>query len=164
MPIVSADIKYRLSGGASNIDPDLALGGIKSTTDMPADIFDDVLSAESTSGDTEYRCIYIHNAHATLSLQTAVIWLNANTASADTTIEIGVGTAAINGTEQTVANESTAPTSVTFSSPSTFGTTLALGTLPAGQHKAVWLKRIVNASAAASNDTFTLRVQGDTAA
>jgi hypothetical protein len=164
VPIVSGDIKYRLSGGAGNADPDLSLGGVKSSTDMPADLFDDVSSAESSAGDTEYRCVYIHNNHGTLSLQTAVIWIQANTASTATQIAIGVGTAAINGTEQTVANESTAPTSVTFSEPTTFGAGLALGTLPAGQHKAVWVRRIVDAAAGASNDTFTLRVQGDTAA
>src|SRR5687767_6913992 len=137
MPIVSGDIKYRLSGGSSNSDPDASLGGVISSTDMPADIFDDVSSAESTAGDTEYRCIYIKNNHGSLTLTTPVIWIQANTASADTTIEIGVGSAAVNGTEQTVGNESTAPGSVTFSTPTTFGAGLSLGNLPAGQHKAV---------------------------
>lgn len=164
MPIASSDIKYRLSGGSGNTDPDLSLGGVKSSTDTPADIFDDVISAESSTGDTEYRCIYIHNAHATLTLQNSVVWLQANTASADTTIDIGLGSAGINGTEQTVANESTAPTSVTFSAPSSFGAALAIGNLPPSQHKAVWMRRTVNASASASTDTFTLRVQGDTLA
>ena len=30
MPIVASDIKVRLSGGASNSDPNASLGGIKS--------------------------------------------------------------------------------------------------------------------------------------
>lgn len=165
MPIVSTDIKYRLSGGVGNTDPDLSLGGAKSSTDSPADIFDDVLSTESSAGDTEYRCVYVHNNHGTLSLTSAVVWINANTASADTDILIGLGSAAIGGTEQTVANESTAPAAITFSNSCvSFATGLAIGDIPAGSHKAVWIKRIVNASAAASNDTFTLRTQGDTAA
>jgi hypothetical protein len=46
---------------------------------------------------------------------------------------------------------------VTFSAPSTAATGLAVGTLTPGQHKALWLKRIVTAgSGASANDTFTL--------
>jgi hypothetical protein len=44
-----------------------------------------------------------------------VVWISSNTPASDTQIAIGVGTAAVNGTEQTVANESTAPSGVTFS-------------------------------------------------
>ena len=51
-------------------------------------------------------------------MQNSVIWIASNTPSADTTIEIALGSSAINGTEQTIANENTAPTGVTFSAPS----------------------------------------------
>ena len=71
--------------------------------------------------DTEYRCFYVHNAmHATLTMQNSVIWIQSNTTSADTSIEIALGSSAVNGTEQTIANENTAPTGVTFSAPSSF--------------------------------------------
>lgn len=161
MAIVSSDIKYRLSGGSSNTDPAASLGGVKSSTDA-SNYFDDVSSAEASSGDTEYRCIYVHNNHGTLTLQGAKIWIQTQTPSADTDVAIGLGSSAVNGTEQTVANESTAPTSVTFSQPSSFAGGLSIGDIPAGQHKAVWVRRTVNAAAAAASDSFTLRVQGDT--
>ncbi len=168
MPITSTDIKFRLSGGGSNTAPNASLGGAKSSTEIGTglhNLFDQVGSAETTSGDTEYRCFYVHNAHATLSLDNAVVYIQSNTPSGDTSVEIAVGSAAVNGTEQTVANESTAPTGVTFSSAANLGAALALGNIPAGQHRAVWVKRIVNAGAAAYNDDqVTLRVQGDTAA
>lgn len=168
MPIAPTDIKFRLSGGGSNTDPNASLGGAKSSTEVGTglhNLFDIVGSAETTSGDTEYRCFYVHNAHATLALENAVIYIQSNTPSGDTSVEIAVGSAAVNGTEQTVANESTAPTGVTFSSAANLGAALALGNIPAGQHRAVWVKRIVNAGAAAYNDDqVTLRVQGDTAA
>lgn len=164
MPIISTDIQYRLSGGAANSDQNAALGGAKSSNSATTAIFDDVSSAESSAGDTEYRCVYVHNNHGSLTLQSAVIWVQTNTPSADTTVDIGLGTSAINGTEQTVANENTAPTSVTFSAPSSFGAGLSIGNIPAGQHKAVWVRRTVTAGAAAAADSFTLRVQGDTAA
>ena len=59
MPIVSADIKYRLSGGASNSDQNASLGGVKSSNEASASLFDNVSSAEAVSGDTEYRCFYV---------------------------------------------------------------------------------------------------------
>lgn len=162
MPIASSDIQYRLSGGAANSSAAASLGGAKSSTAVPSGLFDDVTSTESGAGDTEYRCFYVHNNHGTLSLQNAVVWISANTTGSR--IAIGVGSSAINGTEQTVADESTAPTSVTFSQPASKGAGLSLGTIPAGQHKAVWIRRIIAAATGASNDTYTIRAEGDTAA
>jgi hypothetical protein len=169
MPITSTDLKFHLSGGAANSDPNAALGGAISTTQIVdatvANLFDNVGSAESAAGDTEYRCFYVKNTHATLTLQAAKVYIQTNTPSADTSAEIGLGTSAVNGTEQTVANESTAPSAVTFSSAAGSGNALSIGNIPAGQHKAIWLKRIVNASAAAYNsDSVIIRVEGDTAA
>ena len=162
MPIASSDIQYRLSGGAANASAAASLGGAKSSNAVPSGLFDDVTSSESSAGDTEYRCFYVHNNHGTLELQSAVVWISANTTG--DRIAIGVGSAAINGTEQTVADESTAPTSVTFSQPASKGAGLSLGSIPAGQHKAVWIRRIIAASTGASNDTYTIRAEGDTAA
>ena len=165
MAIVTADIEYRLSGGAANSSPAASLGGAKSSTVVGSDLFDDVASGESAAGDTEYRCVYVHNDHGSLTMESAKVWIQANTPSPDTVIAIGVGTAAINGTEQTVADESTAPSGVTFSSPTSEGTALSLGNIPFSQHKAVWVRRTVTAGASAYNsDSFTLRVKCDTAA
>jgi hypothetical protein len=94
-----------------------------------------------------------------------MVWIGTNTPSAGTTIDIGLGSAAVNGTEQTVANEQTAPTSVTFSAPSTKAGGLSIGNLPAGQHKAIWLRRTVTAGAAAfDSDSVIIQAEGDTAA
>lgn len=163
MPIISTDIKYRLSGGASNSDPLLSIGGIASTTtDVPAGIFDDVTSVEAASGDTEYRCVYIKNTHGTLTALGTKIWIQTQTPSADTSVEIALGSSAVNGTETAVANENTAPSGPTFSSAANEGAALTIGDLAPGEHKAIWIKRIVGAAAAAANDSFTLRVKCDT--
>lgn len=162
MPITSAEIVYRLSGGAANSNANASIGGAKSSTVVPAALFDDVTSAESAAGDTEYRCIYVHNANGALTLQNAVLWITANTTA--NRIAVGVGSSAINGTEQTVADENTAPTGVTFSQPTTKGAAIALGNIPPGQHRAVWMRRAITAASAASNDTYSLRVECDTAA
>lgn len=165
MPIASSDIKFRLSGGASNAVPGASLGGVKSSVDAAgATIFDGVSSAESSTGDVEYRCVYVHNAHATLALDNAVFWAQANTPSATTTLDSGPGTSAVNGTEQTVASESTTPSGVTFIAAAAKVSGVSLGSIPAGQSRAVWIRRTINAGTAAGADTFTFRVEGDTTA
>ncbi len=168
MAIISTDIQYRLSGGAANSDPNASLGDAKSSNAVGAglhNLFDIVSSAEASAGDTEYRCVYVHNNHGSLTMQSSKIWIATNTPSTDTTVEIALGSSAVNGTEQTIANENTAPTGVTFSAPASEGAALSIGDIPAGQHKAVWIKRIVNTGAAAYNsDGCTLTTKCDTAA
>jgi len=164
--IVASDIVMRLSGGSGNTDPNASLGGAKSTTAVTDNtlnnLWDNVSGAESTAGDTEYRCVYIHNGHGSLTAYSSKIWIDTDTTSSYTAIYLGLGTSAVNGTEQTVANESTAPTGVTFSQPGV-GTELSIGDLPFGQHKAVWIKRIVTAGGTAQdNDTYILKVSCDT--
>lgn len=163
MAIASTDIQYRLSGGAGNTSPLASLGGAKSTTVAGASIFDDVSSAEAVAGDTEFRCVYVHNAHGSLVLTGAVLWIPTNTPSPSTTIDVGLGTSALNATEQSVADENTAPVGVTFVSAASQGAGLALGDIPAGQSRAVWLRRTVTAGAAAVSDSCDIRVTGDTA-
>lgn len=164
MPIVASDIKYRLSGGASNSDPNASIGGVMSTTtDAPASIFDNVSSAEAAAGDIEYRCIYVLNNHGSLTLENGKVWIQANTPNANTDVAIGLAAEGANATAAAVANESTAPASVTFSAAASEGAALSLGNLAAGQRYGVWIRYTVTAGASAGADSFTLRVKGDTA-
>jgi hypothetical protein len=166
MSIITGDFVTRLSGGAANSVGNAALGGAKSSSAMSSTVdqlFDAVSAAEAAAGRVEYRCVYLHNANAVDTMTAAVVYVSANTPLAGTTLDIGVGTSAVNGTEQTIANETTAPTSVTFSAPSTAGTGLALGDIPAGQHRAIWLRRTVTAgSGSSANDTWSLGYQCET--
>lgn len=169
MPIVSTDIKSYLSGGAGNSDPDAALGGIISTTEIVDatlhNLFDLVASAESASGDTEYRCYYVKNTHGTLALQNAIVWIQTQTPNGDTSVEIALAGEGVNATAETVADESTAPVGETFSAPATKGAGLSIGNISAGEYMAIWVKRIVNAASSAyNNDSVVIRVEGDTAA
>lgn len=165
MPITTPDFSTRISGGAANAVGNAALGGVKSSNMMSSAIdglFDAVAAAEAVAGRIEYRCIYLHNANTVDVMTAARVWLSANTPLAGTTIDIAVGSAAVNATEQTIASETTAPTGVTFSAPSAPG--LALGNIPAGQHRAIWLRRTVTAGSASSpNDTFVIDFDAETA-
>jgi len=169
MPIITTDIKFYLSGGGANADVDASLGGVISSVEITSaalhNLFDVVSSAETSAGDIEYRCIYVKNTHGSLSLTDAAAWISSNTLSGDTNADIGLGSGAVNTTEQTVANESTAPGSVSFSAPANQGAGLSIGDIAPGEHKAIWIRRTVSAAASAySNDSMTVNVGGDTAA
>jgi hypothetical protein len=166
MAIVSTDIKYRLSGGAANSDAALSLGGVISSVDAPSNLFPNVSSSNAAAGITEYRCVYVLNNHGSLTLENAKVWIQTNTPSATTAVSIALAGEGLNGTAETVAAGGlVAPVGETFTAPSSEGTGLSLGNIPAGQKYAVWIKRVVDASSPAySNDGFTLRVKGDTAA
>jgi len=163
-PIVAGDIHWRLSGGSGNSDPNASLGGVKSTsTDAGATIFDDVSGAESAAGDTEYRGVVLENAHATLAYLAPKVWVSTDTPSADSDADLALALEAVNTTMATIANENTAPSSVTFANTAvSFATGLSIPDIPATQFKGVWLKRVVNAGAAAAADSFTVTAQGDT--
>jgi hypothetical protein len=179
MPISSTDIKYKYSvktGAAGNSTVGTAAGSLGkyiSTTEITDNVlnnlFDDVTGDENAASDVEYRCIFVHNAHATLALQNAVVWLSAETAGgANAAIAVdGVAASAIGSASpqaDEVTDESTAPSGESFSSPTTKGAGLSVGTLNAGQCRAVWVRRTATNSAALDNDGVTIRVEGDTAA
>lgn len=171
MPIASADIQFRLSGGASNSDVNASLGGVISSTgitDASANnLFDDVSGAESAAGDIEYRGIYIRNNDGTRTLVDARIYISALTSSADTELDIAIDGGAVDATMETIANESTAPSGETFSRPTTYSGGLQLNGstgLAPGIKKGVFVRRTVTAGAAAAADSGTLKVEGDSAA
>lgn len=112
-------------------------------------LFDDVAVADSIAGDTEYRCVYVKNAHGSEAMSNVVLWIDTQTAGADS-LEVGLDPAGAGGTATTVANENAAPSGVSFSAPTSAATGLDLGTLTAGQAYPVWLKRTVPAGTSAT--------------
>jgi hypothetical protein len=167
MSILASDIKFLLSGGASNSDPDASLGGIISSTEVVDDtlenLFDNVTGAEHTAGDTEYRCIYVKNNSAE-SAANVKVYIETNTPGADSAVQIGLDLAGVDGTADTVADENTAPSpAVTFSSADGYANALNIGTVAAGEVMAVWIKRIITAgSTAQANDNAVIKVSVDT--
>jgi hypothetical protein len=130
-------------------------------------LFPTISGAQAVSGVTIYRCVYVRNEDSNADgLQTAVAWLFANTTSADTALTIGLDLAGKNAAADTIADSFTAPDpAVTFIAAATAGAALSLGTLSEDDYYAIWLKLVVDASASADDDdTFTLRVGGDSSA
>jgi hypothetical protein len=180
MAIASGDILLKLSttaGTAGNQntqgDPNASLGKYISTTQLSGtalnNLFDDISGDENAASEAEYRCFFVHNNHGSLTWQNVVIWLSAEVSggaaaaiSVDTTAASAIGSSSAQAKE--VANENTAPSSQTFSSPTTKGTGLSIGNLAAGQCRAVWVRRTAANSAALNNDGVTFQIEGDTAA
>lgn len=162
MPLVTTDIKIMLTGGAGNTNPALSLGGVTSGIETGTainNLFDNVSSAEAVSGDTEYRAVDILNNHATLTYENVVVYMTEGGSTAST-FSIAYDSA---GT-QSVADENTAPTGVTFSSPTTIATAIALGNIAPLTTRRIWIKRIISAAAASfASDSVTLNISGDTA-
>lgn len=175
--IIPSDIltKYSTTAGAAGNSgagtAGSSLGKYISTTAWPDatlnGLFDDVSGAENAASTVDYRCIFVHNSNASNALETAVLYLSAEVAGgasiaigADTTAASAIGAAGAQALQ--VANETTAPAGVSFSSPTTIGAGISLGTIPAGQCKAFWVRRTAANTAALSNDGVTLTVAGDT--
>jgi len=161
---VAVTIEYRLSGGSGNSDPAASLGGAMSSSQVSASLnafFDLVSSAEAAAGDVEYRCIYVANTGTTTALG-AKLWIQSNTPNSDNDIAIALGGEGLNGTAETVGGEGSAPSGESFSAPSNEGAALSLGDLAQNDEYPVWIRRTINAGAAAdASEQFTLRVKYD---
>jgi hypothetical protein len=126
-------------------------------------LFDDVTKAQALAGDTNYRCIYLKNTHASDTATNVSVWINQDTPGGDT-ISIGsdpagVGDGSSTGVATTIANEATAPGGVTFSQPLTEVAAINLGTFTTGTGRALWIKRDVpvNTLTAYPDDTALFR-------
>ena len=173
MAIINTDIVKRFSVAAAAGDTTVgtaagSLGDQISTTaivDATIDnLFDSVSGAEAAAGDVEYRCFFVLNNHATLTLANATVEVLSQTAGGGTidlatdNIAASAKAAAV-AQAATIANETVAPSGV-----SAFGAgPLAIGDLAPGQVKGVWVRRTVTAGAGGVNpDGGIIRVTGDT--
>lgn len=165
MAVSAANLKFYLSGGASNTDPLLSLGGARSTTAVtPSTLFDNLTGDEASTGEVAYRCIYLRNEDAT-SLTTSVLWIDSQTPGGDD-ISIALGGEGKNGTaEGPKADEYTAPSGETFSAPANKAAGLSVGDMAQNDYYPVWIKRNVPASTGAyTSNSFTLKWEGDSVA
>lgn len=180
MPIVATDLVYRLSttsGAAGDslaqASPNSSLGKYVSTSVFASGtngLFDNITGDENAASAVDYRCVFILNNHATLTLENAVVWVNSQVAGG-AVVAIATDNVAASAKASAVAQaalvatELTAPTAVSaFSAPTTKATGLPLGNLGPGQVKAVWVRRSAANTAAINADGFEIACAGDTAA
>lgn len=171
--LAKSDIVYRMSGGANNGNPANSIGGAISlvgpgnlnlSNGIMGSLWDFVPLSEAQTGlAAEYRCIYaMNNNQNGVSLVNAKLFYQALNTDSQIINMMGIDPAGLNGTAQTIANETTAPINVVFSQPITKDTGIPLGTIPAGQFYPFWLSRQILPNAVpAYQDNFIIRVEGE---
>lgn len=161
MAITAAELKYYKT--TNNLGG--AILGTEVTDATLENVFANITSAEAASGVVKYACLYIKNTNLSLTLTTVKQWIATQTASPTTSVKIGLGTAAVDATEQTIANELTAPAGVTFVTAVDEANHVAIADLANGSYKSFWLEWTVNAgSAAIAVDNAIVTTKGDTPA
>ncbi len=125
---------------------------------LPNELFDDVSGEEAALGDTNYRCFYVTNVHATDDIFNIRMFIENQPVGADS-LEVGLDPAGINGTPAVIANESTAPGGVSFSTPTDLGTALLVGNLTPTDFFPIWVKRIVPVSTITGEPDDLSRIQ-----
>lgn len=179
MAITDADIKFKHSvttgpgNSTAQADPNASLGEFMSSTEVTDatlhNLFDKVTGDENAESDVEYRCIFVHNDHATLTWEDVVIWLDAQVAGG-AVAAIGLDPVGVVAEDSAsaqadeIGDEDEAPAGVSFSAPSTKGTGIAVGDVGPGECFAVWVRRTAANTGAVDNDGATLAAEGDTAA
>lgn len=161
MSVIQAEIIYYYTGTGSQAAPGGSLGGSITANECGTSInhlFDNVSPTEASAGDIEYRAISVKNTNGADTLYDAYLWISLETVSAGTTIAIAYDST---GT-QSVGNESTAPSGLSFSTPLSKATGISLGDMAAGVAKRIWVRRTVTAGAVAASDNGTLIVEGGT--
>ena len=153
---MAASLQLRLTGGASNNDPNASLGGDMSANQLSAtamnNLFDDVANADRVAGDVEYRAIDIYNA-GDEEAQAIEAYMDPVTSNDHTDLAFG-----LDSTTQAVADEDTAPSSVTFGNY-TSSSKLSISNIAAGAAQRLWIRRTVNAGAVNdNNDLGTIKI------
>ncbi len=176
MAITATDIKFKYStksGTAGNQSTGTAAGSLGkyiSTTEITSaqlnNLFDDVTGDENAAEDIEYRCFFVHNAHATLTLTNAFMWISAEVSGGaniafcvDSTAASAIGQSSAQAKE--VTDESTQPTEPTFYTTTTKGLNIS-GSFQPGYCRAFWVRRTATNSVALNNDSVTIKIEGDT--
>lgn len=179
MPISASDMQIMYSTTAGSAGDSTAgtasgsLGKYVSTTPVAAGangLFDNISGAENAASTVDYRCVFVKNNHASLTASSVTIYMSAEVAGGanvaialDNIATSAKGSASAQAAQ--IASETTTPTGVgSFSSPTTDGAGLAIGSLAPGQVKAVWVRRTATNSGPVDADGVTLSVSFDTPA
>lgn len=157
MPLLNEHVQFFASSAAgflggsigaqlSDVYPEVA--GISTAINS---VFPALSGSQRTSGYTDYRCFYVKNnsPDTTAVLAQIGFWSSSVSYNYDSTLTIGLGTSAANGTEQVIASPTTAPSGVTFSRAGDSNgliPVISFGPLPPGQHRAFWLRRQIPAN------------------
>lgn len=176
MVIAASDILLRWSvttgaAGNSTASSQAASLGKYVANNSPTDNslnnwFGDFSAADNSGLVAKYRGLFVLNNHATDAWNSVAVYLTLPTGLAmavswDTTGVTAKGSSSAQA--KTIANETTAPATQTFTSPTTSGTAVSLGaSIPAGSVALLWVRLTGAGGAAVTPDTEVLNFTGTT--
>ena len=170
MPVQSSLVRFQLSGGVANENPNLSLGSDISVatnrnivSNFLHNLFDEVTNAESVTGEYEVRHFYYRNG-ADFKVKNAKLIVLADQTSIWSKLEFAKGTANNGNVEQSVPDENTLPVGISDSNwkiPNTLNP-LVLGDVEAGSTASIWVRRKVEVGALiVKNEKVTIRIIAD---
>ena len=153
---MAATLELRLTGGASNTDPDASLGGVSSTTAISStalnNLFANVSAADRSGGSVKYRALSIYNS-GDASATSVTAYMSTITSSTDSDLAFG-----LDSTTGTIADEDTAPSGVSFANY-TSSSKLSISDIASSGAQRIWIRRTTQASATnTSEDLGTIAV------
>ena len=165
--MVLVDSDLQLVKSAHTVNSISSLGGDITDIVVSEDIgtlWDEIKNSELSSsvvGEYEVRCIYVrNNSFNNETMQQCQVWIEQNTASPFTDIDIAVGTAFTGDTEQTVTNEDTLPQNVGWTFARGEENAEFIGDIPRGYGKSLWVRRHAGPAKSGSSypsDNYILR-------
>lgn len=170
MPVLDPLVRFQLSGGNLNENPNLSLGGQVSTatnrniqSNFLHNLFDEVQKSEAVSGEYEYRHFYYRNSHD-FKVRNVKLMVIADQTSIWSKVEFAKGTANNGLVEQAVPDENTAPVGISdndWSIPNA-ANPIVLGDVEAGSTASVWCRRRVEpGSLIAKGEKVIIRIIAD---
>lgn len=105
-------------------------------------------AAEAAAGEDKYHAVMLRNDDS-VTMDAIIVWIDSTVTTAGG-LAIAKETVDGDGKIQVIANCTTAPTGLTWVSPTTEGTALPIGTLTAGEKIGLWFRVTENAGAAAN--------------
>lgn len=142
IPAPALAFALRLAGGAANEVPADSIGGAMSST-VADDVFDAVGATPAALGQVDYRLVYVLNQEEATDGDISGYVSVQQTTPAGHEIALGAATEAADVAVSPIADDTTAPAGVSFSAPASSGAAVALGSVPAGSFKGVWLRRTI---------------------
>lgn len=119
----------------------------------------DAVGSIRVGDDTDWTLLALVNDNPTDSLSSASVYLSVE--SGGVTVAIAKSATGIVAKTAKVAADAGDPTTgTTYSTPTTSGSSIFIGTLAAGQAVGLWVRRVTSGASAKSPETTTLIVTG----
>lgn len=154
MAVTSNDLRFAYTvntgpgGSTAQPAPSDSFGGFASQTPWPNNVGESLFSAVPSTaapGTVEYRCVFLYNVSNSDTWYGVKVFSTAQPSSGF--VSLGVDPAGVvsrtSATAQAArpASSSTAPSGVSFSTPTTYDTGISVGNIGPNQGRAVWVRR-----------------------